>query len=1131
MADWFAPSASSGSTGGSWFGGANDPVERELRERERIAALEAEIRAKGGGSFLESGKGLAARVIDLLSRTGYALAGGIEEAIREPTPEERAVAAKSSPLGTIATGAFGSDVFGRISDRMIRELASGIPLPTGQIKGEKRNLREVAERAGMPAFGSLSDLPIARALFSDTGEGWRLQRHGPLDPTGRGTILLPAEIMFDPITYVKLAKPLTLLGRGMKPAGVTRGAVELMTEEMGKLAPKAAGEALAVSRATAAGKQLAVEEARKLARTVATDDAADQMAQIVASATVKPGSKLYSAIRDSARREAEQRVLAAAEFMPKQLLDRPHFEWFGFRVPGTGATLAAASGLSREMTQILSRTSEGVFGIAAAASARKFINDVGRIASRDWLIQHLPGAKAAKTAYLDGIALKASELAEKLKKTGFLDLDAGQRAMMRKIREHPALAAQHPTLAPVIEKLGGWLDEIGAQRTIYLGKEGGIENYWPHIWDNTPEELVAIFRNVPGFRPSRVNITSSGRFDEWRVFPTVEDALEWNRKARKADPTIPLLRTVDEAEALGARASAHAQAWSGMKYAEDIAEKFARPADQGVLDSFVLDGHSYGPKMTAAQVAELHTIQAAVRKGGTDPAFVSALSDPGKREFLRQQLARAGSDREAINVLNKYSAFADHLPKQRPVAGSLAPDGTPYVTFDAIPRLKGLEIPASLAMDLQGADARIFSSPALNAILRRLDAVNNFMRTAVYSVFPSSQVRNKYTNIVTGATAVGISYLDPRLWKQSMMALHPSLRALGPKTTGITTHLGEFYPWSEVDDILRQRGVIASGRQIIEQTGLKQTITKGPRWSHRLMGESENEDRIALFLHYLRSGKRPDEAAALMKQWMVDYQDISAFDREILRRVVLFPTWAKKTVVNQVRATLETPGRQATLGKLFKGRASENQEMTTFESEGFKLRLNRDGRTISVLSGIDLPVKQLDLIWRGSAARTGLGFLGMVAPPFKAPLEAATNTSFFTGRPMGRTRSDMMGRILEEASPEWFRDYLGYDKRPDAAGRPHYTFDEARFYVLFRSYAVSRFVSTSDRAFREYLDDKNWTGLFLDLTTGLRLKDINLDEEQRKLWLERRRLVDQAAERFGLQKRMDLYYKAGQVLR
>ena len=43
-------------------------------------------------------------------------------------------------------------------------------------------------------------------------------------------------------------------------------------------------------------------------------------------------------------------------------------------------------------------------------------------------------------------------------------------------------------------------------------------------------------------------------------------------------------------------------------------------------------------------------------------------------------------------------------------------------------------------------------------------------------------------------------------------------------------------------------------------------------------------------------------------------------------------------------------------------------------------------------------------------------------------------------------------------------------------------------------------MSTSDRQFREYLDDPSMAARFLDVLTGLRVKEINLDEQgERKL--------------------------------
>ena len=121
----------------------------------------------------------------------------------------------------------------------------------------------------------------------------------------------------------------------------------------------------------------------------------------------------------------------------------------------------------------------------------------------------------------------------------------------------------------------------------------------------------------------------------------------------------------------------------------------------------------------------------------------------------------------------------------------------------------------------------------------------------------------------------------------------------------------------------------------------------------------------------------------------------------------------------------------------------------------------------------------------------------------------------FTNRDLTRTQSGSVGRAVEAFNfPRPIKDWMGYKKEVDAAGRPKYTFDGQRFNLLFRSWMFSRLVSTSDRAYREYAADANWQRALLDFSTGLRVKDLDLDEQQaRRLQFRIRQLKESLVRR------------------
>lgn len=225
-------------------------------------------------------------------------------------------------------------------------------------------------------------------------------------------------------------------------------------------------------------------------------------------------------------------------------------------------------------------------------------------------------------------------------------------------------------------------------------------------------------------------------------------------------------------------------------------------------------------------------------------------------------------------------------------------------------------------------------------------------------------------------------------------------------------------------------------------------------------------------------------------------------------------TWTRKNITLQARALTTRPGRVAAEIKPFRGREEENGQMVSWDGEALKMRLDRDGKTVRMITGVDLPLRGLDVIWRGSLSETMRQSIGMVTPLLKTPVEVAAGKNLFLNRNLERAESGAVGRIVENM-PRPIRRWMGWSKRVDPAGRTRYSFDGERFYLLTNLFFVSRVVSTSDRAFREYANDPSYANIMLDVATGLRNKEINLDEQQRRRLNERIRQLEDSLVRSG----------------
>lgn len=72
---------------------------------------------------------------------------------------------------------------------------------------------------------------------------------------------------------------------------------------------------------------------------------------------------------------------------------------------------------------------------------------------------------------------------------------------------------------------------------------------------------------------------------------------------------------------------------------------------------------------------------------------------------------------------------------------------------------------------------------------------------------------------------------------------------------------------------------------------------------------AEQNGRMSLFLSGLENGLTPTEAALLVKKYLFHYDELTAFERSILKRFLPFYTWARNNVPLQIENLLTQPGK------------------------------------------------------------------------------------------------------------------------------------------------------------------------------------------------------------------------------
>ncbi len=170
-------------------------------------------------------------------------------------------------------------------------------------------------------------------------------------------------------------------------------------------------------------------------------------------------------------------------------------------------------------------------------------------------------------------------------------------------------------------------------------------------------------------------------------------------------------------------------------------------------------------------------------------------------------------------------------------------------------------------------------------------------------------------------------------------------------------------------------------------------------------------------LALLKQGFDMDMAAAMSKAAHVDYTSLSGFEREVMRRLVPFYSFARGNIPYQIKQVMNNPGGMT--GTAVKIAARAQGEEPGFVPEhlgvGTVLRMGKDEKgQQKYLSQLGLPFEDL-----GNVANPS-GMMGMMNPLLKGVLELATQRQFHTGRDLADvtpyTGSQVTDAILS-ASP------------------------------------------------------------------------------------------------------------------
>lgn len=752
--------------------------------------------------------------------------------------------------------------------------------------------------------------------------------------------------------------------------------------------------------------------------------------------------------KDSAREMAEQSLQHAVTQGTTDLVDRGGLKFAGVTIPGTPELATAARAGGRQLRR-------GAQAVAPqlVEKADQAVDGLGRVFSRDFGVRRFETYVDDKQHYLDLVNADKAGIIDEVKDLFAGTTKADRTAITRAVETERAsgiqtLAQRDPRLGTIAQELADRQRALRAEEIARGLGETVRADYMLHVFTNYPR--------ARGGRAVTGRVSTTLRSNEERIIPTLDDA--------KALGLKPL--TEDAAELYALRRIASAKAQRAQDLLEATGRKFGRegltPAEQQTLaEASRKLGQTPAPALTAAEQR--------------------VLADVGQRGVsLRQRIT------DDLVPLDGYRAAGD----------------------------RAVFVPREIAQDLGALGGASTIPEALQPLVRGYDVALNFWKGAVTSIFPAFHARNAASNVALNFLDIGVQAANP--------ARHAEvLGILRDRKGELVSRLGERYSYDEVRRLARERGIFGAfkGRaEFIETIGeelgtggaVSRTVgSRNPlfRAGRTVGGAIEDEARLTNFVTNLRRGLSPDEAARRTKQFLFDYDNLSAFEKGVMRRAIPFYTFMRKNVELQARQLLQQPGKQAVFVKAFENlgdpdaQAREAPYLPEYVREGLAVRLGEDVQGNPLyLSGLGLPIEDLNKLLtptqgdESAAGRTiTKTFLAALSPLVKPLLELPQDRDLFLDEPISELDRvyNVYGRLLERA-PEAFRDFVDFKKEFTRRGDVRYTVDPHKLYAV-RNFVVARVYTTGGKFFDERKDTPS---ALLNALTGAKPNSIDLERQE-----------------------------------
>ena len=576
--------------------------------------------------------------------------------------------------------------------------------------------------------------------------------------------------------------------------------------------------------------------------------------------------------------------------------------------------------------------------------------------------------------------------------------------------------------------------------------------------------------------------------------------------------------------------------------AKQIFERIAKEeGNRGLLDNTLEDyvTHIYKDKKKARQY--INFMKTGVRGNKTKYAKERVIPTIAEAERLGLK-----PEKDISNILTaRMMASQKAIREQdllRSVAGSfgkgkkglykkptqmLADDLVEYTSKE----FKGLMIPRTIAEDLAKIGKQTINNEELNMFLRGYDAIQNFFKGSVTSLFPAFHGRNFLSNVAQNALDIGIKVLDPIFNAKTLNILR------GGKGE-FATDLGRKYSYDELNKIMKEKGILGSpgARDVTEtvkqklEKVTKQTVGKQigrqfttqalPFRAGRTVGSAiENHARALNFLANIKRGFNVDDAAVRTKQFLFDYDNLSDMEKTVMKRAIPFYTWTRKNIELQGKTLMKRPGvigaelKTQRLGE--RDKAEDRKKLPEWIADKLAIKIGSKSASALLtgkaqksglnyyLSNMGTPIENFfNNIPQGISKKDIVDYLNKVGSQSafvpKYITELATGHDFFRQNQV----KENITATEYATMPKLIKDFLELkevkiDYTDNKGRKVKYSKWVGNPYKIhfIRSLPTSRFVSTAGS-----MSDENMTtlGKLIKNTTGIRVYPVDVEQMENK---------------------------------